>query len=494
MRAGVIYARYSEGPHQTDQSIEGQVADCRAYAAREGIQVIEVYADRHVSGKSTAGRCEFLRMIDDAKQGRFDCCIVWKVDRFGRDRRDIAIYKHKLKEAGVKLMYAEESVPDGPEGIILESVLEGLAEYYSADLRQKVMRGIRETAKKGEWTYDLPIGYKHGADRHIVVDEERAELVREAFRLHIAGATTAELQELFSSHGVTGQRGGKISAGAIFRMLRNEKYTGKFEIQGVLVPAEPIIDEATFTEAAKHFKTSRNNAAGKAKTEYLLSCTCYCAYCGRMLTGDAGHGKSGKVYHYYKCKNKDCTELKPVPKNKLEEAVLYATLRDMLTDDMIDQLTDKILEIQARDEAADPAASFKRQLDSNRKKQQNIITAIEDGAGAGLVRRLNELEAEEQELEGKIAELAIKKPPLTRKLISAWLNSFKAGDVEDPAFQRRLLDTFVARVDVKNGETRVYYNVSGEGSDTISVVERPAWKPNTTEMISRDFIVHHFYF
>lgn len=146
---GVIYARYSPGPRQTDQSIEGQVADCQQYADEHGIDIIEIYADRHVSGKSVVGRDEFQRMLRDAEKGRFDCVLVWKIDRFGRDRQDIALGKMTLKRAGVKLMYARESVPDGPEGIILESVLEGLAEYYSADLRQKVIRGMRETAKRG---------------------------------------------------------------------------------------------------------------------------------------------------------------------------------------------------------------------------------------------------------------------------------------------------------------------------------------------------------
>ena len=131
---GVIYARYSEGPHQTDQSIEGQVADCKAYAAKNGINILGVYADRHISGKSAATRPEFQRLIDDAQAGRFECVIVWKIDRFGRNRQDIALYKLKLKRAGVKLFYAAESVPEGPEGIILESVLEGIAEYYSEDL------------------------------------------------------------------------------------------------------------------------------------------------------------------------------------------------------------------------------------------------------------------------------------------------------------------------------------------------------------------------
>ena len=85
---GAIYARYSAGPNQTDQSIEGQVADCQAYAERNGIQIVEIYADRHISGKSIVGRNEFQRMLHDAEQHRFECVIVWKIDRFGRDRQD----------------------------------------------------------------------------------------------------------------------------------------------------------------------------------------------------------------------------------------------------------------------------------------------------------------------------------------------------------------------------------------------------------------------
>lgn len=487
---GVIYARYSEGPGQTDKSIDGQVADCTSFAERNEISIVGLYADRHISGKSTAGRVQFLKMIEDAKKKRFDCVIVWKIDRFGRDRRDIAVYKHELKKAGVKLLYAEETVPEGPEGIILESVLEGLAEYYSADLKQKVSRGIRETAKRGEWTFSLPVGYTRDENRHIVIDEPKAAVVREAFKLHIAGATTKELQKLFSDHGITGQRGAKvISSGSIYRMLRNDAYLGHFEVQGVTVPAEPIIDRVTFEEAAKHFKTSRNNAAAKSKVNYMLSCKCFCGYCGKMLIADAGTGKSGKVYNYYKCKHTKGCELKPVQKDRLEKAVLDATITHILNDEMIDRLTVKILEVQEADEALDPAENYRKQLDGIRKKIKNTVTAIEDGAGRAMIVRLTELEKQEEELELEIAAMELKKPRLTEKTIKAWLNSFRIGDVEDPAFQERLLDTFVARVEVKNGEARVFFNVSGEGSVTITQVELPSWKPNTSIEVIPGYIL-----
>lgn len=228
---GVIYARYSPGPHQTEQSIEGQVADCQQYAEEHGIDIIEIYADRHVSGKSVVGRDEFQRMLRDAEKGRFDCVLVWKIDRFGRDRQDIAMGKMTLKRAGVKLMYARESVPEGPEGIILESVLEGLAEYYSADLRQKVIRGMKETAKKGQYCgQPLPIGYKVDSQRHVVIDEREAAAVREAFKMHIAGAQLRDIVQLFADRGIMGRRGKPVSNAVVYRMLRNEKYLGEFYI------------------------------------------------------------------------------------------------------------------------------------------------------------------------------------------------------------------------------------------------------------------------
>lgn len=496
---GVIYARYSPGPHQTDQSIEGQVADCTSFAAENDISIVEIYADRHISGKSIDGRDEFQRMIRDARKKLFDCVIVWKVDRFGRNRQDIALYKLELKRAGVKLMYAKESIPDGPEGIILESVIEGMAEYYSADLRQKVQRGIRETMKKGEYTFCLPLGYTRDADRHIIIDQEKADVVREAFRLHAAGSSEKDLLKLFSDRGIVGQRGKPISYGTLYRMLRNERYLGHFEVSGISIEAEPIIDRETFEAASKHFGTSRNNAAGTAKVDYMLSCKCFCGYCGKILRGESGTGKKGKVYNYYKCstqkRGKAC-ELKPVSKEKLEQAVIRATMKDMLTDDMIEKLTKRIMEIQEEDFARDPAAAFRRQLDSNQKKQRNILDAIEDGAPAkGLTTRLMELEKAEEDLLQKIDHAAIKKPRLTIELVRAWLCSFRAGDVSDPDFQRRLLDTFVARVELKNGEAVVFYNARpdhgrGKCSTTITKVDYPeSWSNPSGPIVVGPYII-----
>ena len=140
MTRAVIYARYSAGPRQTDQSIEGQLTVCHKYCEEKGLAVVGEYCDRHISGKTDA-RPEFQRMIADARARKFDVVVVYKTDRFARNKYDSAIYKAELKKSGVKILYAAEAIPEGPEGIILESLLEGLAEYYSAELAQIEITG-----------------------------------------------------------------------------------------------------------------------------------------------------------------------------------------------------------------------------------------------------------------------------------------------------------------------------------------------------------------
>lgn len=482
---GVIYARYSEGPHQTDQSIEGQVADCKEYAAAKDIDIIEIYADRHVSGKSITGREEFQRMLSDAAAHRFECVIVWKVDRFGRDRQDIALSKLKLKKAGVKLLYAKESVPDGPEGIILESLLEGLAEYYSADLRQKVQRGIRESAKKGKAQGVPPIGYKYDGNRHPVIDPEPAEAVREAFRMHNEDSSTKDIIEMFRQRGITTRNGNPMTSGTLYRILRNEKYTGRWTVGDVPLDVEPIISEETFEEAKNHFRTSRHNAQGKAQADYLLSCKVFCGYCGAMLDAESGHGRHGKVYNYYKCsakkhKGKPC-KLKPVPKETLEEAVTDATCKQVLTPEMIEALTEDILEVQDEQPDSVELKSLKKQLKDTQRRQKNILKALEEGTSSGAIQRLKELEDKASEISLLISKKEIQKPKLSAELVSDWLYSFREGDVTDPAFRKKLLETFVSRVDLWNDHALVYFNYTGRevpDSITISEVDFNRWYSN----------------
>ena len=155
----VIYARYSSH-NQTEQSIEGQLRDCYTFAERQGLHVVGEYIDRAITGR-TDERPDFQRMISDAQKHQFQRVIVWKFDRFSRDRYDSAIYKHKLKQHGVKVLSAMENVGEGEVGIILEALLEASAEQYSLDLSRKVLRGQRESRIKGTFLGGhVPTGFK----------------------------------------------------------------------------------------------------------------------------------------------------------------------------------------------------------------------------------------------------------------------------------------------------------------------------------------------
>lgn len=141
---GVIYARYSS-ENQREESIEGQLRECKEFAKKNDIQIVGSYIDRALSAK-TDNRPEFQRMIKESSGSLFDVIIVWKLDRFARNRYDSAHYKTLLRKNGVKVISATEAISDGAEGILLESMLEGMAEYYSVELAEKTLRGMTENA------------------------------------------------------------------------------------------------------------------------------------------------------------------------------------------------------------------------------------------------------------------------------------------------------------------------------------------------------------
>ena len=189
------YCRYSSHG-QTEQSIEGQLRDNYAFAEREGYTIVAEYIDRARTGRSD-NRNDFQRMIADAAKKQFSVIIVWKLDRFARNRYDSAMYKARLKKYGVRVISATESLTDTPEGIILEGMLESMAEYYSANLSVNVKRGQRETVAKGKYCGGtIPYGYKT-QDGKLVPDEKTAPVIRYVFEQYAQGTSKKELCNFF---------------------------------------------------------------------------------------------------------------------------------------------------------------------------------------------------------------------------------------------------------------------------------------------------------
>lgn len=155
----VIYARYSSD-NQREESIEGQLRECKEYAEKNNITILSNYIDRAFSAK-TDNRSSFQNMIKDSAKGLFDIVFVWKLDCFARNRYDSAHYKGILRKNGVKVISVTEVIAEDSTGILLESLLEGYAEFYSAELSEKIIRGRTENALKCKFNGGtILIGYK----------------------------------------------------------------------------------------------------------------------------------------------------------------------------------------------------------------------------------------------------------------------------------------------------------------------------------------------
>ena len=230
----VIYARYSSD-NQREESIEGQIRECTAFAEKNGITVLRHYIDRAFSAK-TDNRPEFQNMIKDSGKRLFDMIIVWKLDRFARNRYDSARYKAALKKNGVKVVSATEVISDGAEGIILESVLEGYAEYYSADLSEKVVRGMTENALKSKYNGGtLPIGYQIDSDQCFRPDPLTAPFVREAFQRYDEGATMTQIRDWLNEQGMKNTRGNPLTYNSVQHLLKNRRYIGEYQYRDILI-------------------------------------------------------------------------------------------------------------------------------------------------------------------------------------------------------------------------------------------------------------------
>ena len=295
----VIYARYSSD-NQREESIEGQIRECKAYAERNSITILSSYIDRAFSAK-TDNRPDFQRMIKDSAKGLFDVIIVWKLDRFARNRYDSAHYKAILKKNGVKVLSAMEAIAEDSTGILLESLLEGYAEFYSAELSEKVIRGRTENALKCKWNGGcLPVGLTVDSEKHYVIDPLTAPAVLEAFKLYAEGKTVTQIVDILNEKGIQSRHGKPLSINSVTNMLHNRKYIGEYKYRNIIhkngIPA--IVPIELFEKVQKRLaKNKKAPARYKAKEEnYLLTTKLFCGKCGAFMVGESGTSKTGRIY------------------------------------------------------------------------------------------------------------------------------------------------------------------------------------------------------
>jgi len=344
----VIYARYSSHS-QTEQSIEGQLQVCYEYAKNNGYTVLGEYIDRAQSG-TTDNRAEFQRMMADSSKYTFDGVLVYQLDRFARNRYDSAVNKSILKKNGVRVLSARENIADDASGILVEGVLESMAEYFSAELSQKIRRGMDINAEKCLSNGSNPgIGYTVDKDRKFHINPETAPIVREIFEQYASGKTVTEIIMDLNARQVKTSLGKAFNKNSLHRLLRNKRYIGYYIYKDTETPGgmPRIIDDELFERVQRTLdRNKKAPARSRGKEEYLLTTKLFCGYCKEMMIGYGGTGKSGKAYHYYACKNakKKLCHKKVVSKELIEDRIVNACYK-MLTDSNINRIAAEVAKV-----------------------------------------------------------------------------------------------------------------------------------------------------
>ncbi|MDP4120712.1 MAG: recombinase family protein [Bacillota bacterium] len=469
----VIYCRYSSH-NQQETSIEGQLKVCHEYCERKGYTVINEYIDRAISG-TTDNRPEFLRMIEDSAKKHFQYVVVYQLDRFSRNRYDSATYKAKLKKNGIRVLSARENISEDASGILMEAVLEGMAEYYSAELGQKVTRGMDLNAQKCLSTGgNIPLGFKVGADKRFEIDVDTAPIVQYIFETYASGKTIVEITEHLNANGHRTSSGALFNKNSLRTMLKNKKYIGIYTYKGNETPdgmPRIITDELFFRVAEIMDKNKKAPARTKAKVEYLLTTKLFCGYCKEMMTGFSGTGKSGTTYRYYVCNgtHKKICKKKAVGKDYIENLVI-SECRGLLTNENIQKIANEVVALCNAEKDTANLKRLNKLLSENNRKHKNLMNAIMEcdieSVRKSLYAEMPALEKEHAEIEKEIELEQKSNPSLTIPQIKFFLNALKKGNADDIKYRKTLISVLINSIYLYDDKITLIFN-SGDTPVTI---------------------------
>lgn len=477
----VIYARYSSD-NQRDASIDQQVKACEKYAMEQDLKVLRVYDDRALTGK-TDKRPAFLRMIRDSAKREFKYVIVYSLDRFSRNKYDSVMHKHTLKENGVTVLSAMEHITDDPTGALMESILEGFAEYYSRELAQKIHRGLTDNAEKAIVNGSVPLGYRRGKDGHAEIVEEEAEIVREIFRRVKEGEMLIRIAEDLNRRGLRTKKGALWNRSSFNKILSNERYIGVYlykehRIEGGF---PSIIDDDTFREVQTYVK-NKPKGRGTVKRRkcnaftYMLTGKLYCGECDSPMSGVSGTARNEDLHYYYVCTkkryDKSCHK-KNVPRDEIERRITQE-LKQLLDDDeLLEWMADKAIEHLESERNTAEIDALRAELEEATRKRDNLRKNLETGEVLPIVMQwIRERQQEIDELTGRIAALEkMAWIDIDRDMILSYLETLRDGDVEDREFQEKMIDAFLIRAYVfDDGRLKLIFNCTKEHREvTISL-------------------------
>lgn len=447
-----LYARFSSDNQRTE-SIDGQVRAMKAYCQQKHWQIVAVYIDEAKSA-TTDRRPNFQQMIEDSGKGLFDIVLVHKLDRFSRNRYDSAIYKSKLKKNNVSIASVLERIDDSPESVMMEAMLEGMAEYYSKNLSREVMKGMTETALQCRHTGGCcPLGYDLDSNRKLIINPYEAEAVRIIFEMFDNGYGYSEIINYLNENGYKTKKGCIFGKNSLYEILGNEKYTGVYiynkasgknhnhtrnnhsykaydEIIKIPNGCPQIISKELFDRVQMRRESNKRNAGRYHSQEfYLLTSKIFCGICGKRMIGNlrfSGRNKNRLATyrcntHRSECKNKE------INKDYLDVYIVELLREKMFNSKALHKIISKLNNYikNYNGEYDKHYDTVKSEYDEICESLANITVAIEKGIiTESIVNRAEKLEEQKNQLQNKLSEMH-KFIPLEYKDFAYLIDEFK---------------------------------------------------------------------
>jgi DNA invertase Pin-like site-specific DNA recombinase len=480
-KSAVAYARFSSN-NQREESIDAQMRAIREYCAKERIELIAEFKDEAISGK-TDDREDFQNMINQLLKGNLavDFVLVHKFNRFARNKYDSALYKKKLKDAGIKVVSVSQKIDETPEGELLEGFLETIDQYYSANLAVEVRKGLRENALKGKHAGgQVLFGYSLDKDGYYVANEN-AKVVRRIFEEYAAGYPKTEICERLNREGYRNQRGKKFNTRTIYDLLRNPKYIGiyiytidrKETIRLENVIQNPPIDRKLWEQVQKLCEEgSAKGRYRKKKRSYLLTGKTFCEECGCQISGGGSkRSRNGKLMYYYKCvgksKYKNGCKNPSINKDWVEPRLLQTVLNTVMDEQQVKHIARlAFAELEAmRDTPIVSTAQLKKELSNVLSRQERLTDLYLDGGmdKAMLDEKNGELQRRRYQLEEELEKRKhiANSEDVTQKDIENFIHEFvenakNSHTQTDDEFMRLIFSTFVEKVIVSREKITVH--------------------------------------
>ena len=457
----VAYYRYSSHS-QSDASTKQQRELAEAYAQTHDIRLIKEYVDEEKTGTNT-NRPGYQQMLLEIKKLKPAFLIIWKTDRLGRDRTELAITKRHIRNLGVEIItIAEPRLPaDTPEAALFDSVIDGMAEFYSKQLGTNITRGLDYNAKHCLYNGNKTFGYtkepafEYGKDKYkFAIDPKTAPIVKRIFDEYLAGIPMKYIAKSLNLQGLTSSKGRPFTINGIRSILKNDAYTGIYRWGDIVVengiPA--IIDKETFNKVQKKFKSNKRLGSKNKGTvqEYWLTGTLYCGICGESMHSASGTGKKKQVYYYYACKKgiKHKCITKRVRKDWLETLILQI-LQEFLKDtENLASLAVDTYEYYKLQQSLDNSYidSLNRELEDKKRSIDNLVKAIEKGIFSETTKeRLDELESKVKMIKEAI-EIEQTKVNINQESIQQYFEKFSNSDLSDKTTRDYILSYFIDRI------------------------------------------------